>query len=91
MRRAVSPGEVLQIEFMTPLGVSQRALGEILWLSRYHVRQLLEGRLPIDFSRAEQLSRYFETTVMFWINLQIDYDQQQRRKAKRNAKTRSKS
>lgn len=87
----MSPGEVLQVEFMTPLGVSQREIGEILWLSQYHVRQFLKGQLPIDLGRADQLSARFGTTVEFWINLQIDYDQQQKRKAKRNAKARSKS
>ncbi|MEK6661852.1 MAG: HigA family addiction module antitoxin [candidate division NC10 bacterium] len=70
----VHPGEVLQEEFLTPLGVSQYRLAKEISVPPRRVNEIVHGSRAITADTALRLARYFGTTDRFWLNLQARYD-----------------
>ncbi len=70
----VHPGEILQEEFLEPLGISVYRLAQALKVSRPRVNDIVLGRRGVTTDTALRLGRYFGTTPRFWINLQTRYD-----------------
>lgn len=70
----VSPGDVLQTEFVAKRGITQDRLAEALGVSRYSVNQLLNDRRNVTAEMALRLSRVLGTSPEFWLNLQRDVD-----------------
>jgi len=70
----VHPGEVLQEEFLKPLGVSQYRLAKEISVSPRRVNEIVHGSRAITADTALRLARYFGTTDRFWLNLQARYD-----------------
>jgi len=70
----VHPGEVLQEEFLKPLGVSQYRLAKEISVSPRRVNEIVRGSRVITADTALRLARYFGTTDRFWLNLQARYD-----------------
>jgi len=70
----VHPGEVLQEEFMKPLGLSQTKLGRDLGVSPRRINEIVHGKRSVTADTALRLSRYFGTSPEFWLGLQADYD-----------------
>ena len=70
----VHPGEILQEEFMKPLGLSQNRLGRDLGVSPRRINEIVHGKRSITADTALRLSRYFGTSAEFWLGLQTDYD-----------------
>ena len=68
------PGEVLNEEFLLPLGISQNQLGRDLGVSPRRVNEIVHGKRSITADTALRLSRYFGTSEKFWLNLQTGYD-----------------
>lgn len=70
----VHPGEVLQEEFLRPLGISQYRLAKEISVSPRRVNEIVHGNRAITADTALRLARYFGTTDRFWLNLQARYD-----------------
>lgn len=68
------PGEVLQEEFLTPLGLTQVALAEHIGVPVQRVNELVRGKRGVTPETAWLLAQAFGTTPEFWINLQLNYD-----------------
>lgn len=68
------PGEILQTEFLEPLGVTQYRLAMDLKIPHSRVTAIIRGRRSITPDTALRLSRYFGTTAEFWIGLQQEFD-----------------
>lgn len=71
-RRPTPPGEVLEMEFMAPMGITQKQLANDLGITRVRVNEIIRGRRTITPDTAFRLARYFGTTVEFWLGLQMD-------------------
>ena len=71
---AIHPGEVLQEEFLVPLGVSQSALAQELGISLNRLNELVLGKRGVTADTALRLARRFKTTGQFWMHLQADWD-----------------
>lgn len=76
MTRAVpypSPGEILNFEFLQPMGITAADLAREMGVPLLVIEQVIAGgRLPQDI--ALQLSRRFGMSDGFWAGLQADYD-----------------
>lgn len=72
----VTPGEILQEEFMRPLGLSARRLAHALGVPVNRVSQIIKGQRAITAGTALRLARYFEMSPEFWLNLQQHYELQ---------------
>jgi addiction module HigA family antidote len=74
MRIATHPGEVLREEFLRPLGLSARQLASEIDTPQNRLSEIVRGRRGITADTALRLSRRFDTTPIFWMNLQANYD-----------------
>jgi len=70
----VHPGEILAEEFLSPLGMSARALAAAIDVTPARVSDIIAGRRGITADTALRLGRYFGTTAQVWLNLQVNYD-----------------
>ena len=70
----IHPGEILQIEFLDPLGVSQNRLAREIGVPPRRINQIVHGKRSITADTAIRLSKFFGTTAQFWLNLQSRYE-----------------
>ncbi|HEV3417982.1 MAG TPA: HigA family addiction module antitoxin [Pirellulales bacterium] len=70
----IHPGEVLQEEFLAPLGVSQYRLAKDTSVAPCRINSIVRGQRAISANTALRLARYFGTSERFWLNLQARYD-----------------
>ena len=75
--RNIHPGEVLEEEFLKPMGISAYRLSKETGIPQTRVSQIIKGRRRVTADTALRLSRYFGTTAQFWLGLQDDYDLEQ--------------
>jgi len=74
--RPVHPGEVLREDFMAPLRLSMNRLALDLRVPVTRIAEILRGQRRVTPETALRLARYFNTTALFWLNLQTTYDLQ---------------
>jgi addiction module HigA family antidote len=70
----IHPGEILQEEFLGPLGISQYRVAKETSVSPRRINEIVRGTRAITADTALRLSRYFGTSERFWLNLQVRYD-----------------
>jgi len=70
----ISPGEVLQEEFIAPLGLSQNRVALATGVPPRRINEIVHGTRRITADTALRLGRLFGTTAMFWMNLQTRFD-----------------
>lgn len=70
----VHPGEVLQEEFLKPMGLSQNRLAMGIRVPARRINEIALGKRRITADTALRLARYFGTSAQFWMGLQADYD-----------------
>lgn len=70
----IHPGEILQEEFMTPLGLSANALSAEIAVPVTRVWEILRGRRGVTANTALRLARFFGTTPELWLGLQAEFD-----------------
>lgn len=68
------PGEILQEEFLAPLGLTQVALAAHIGVPTQRINELVRGKRGITPETAWLLSKALGTTPEFWTNLQAVYD-----------------
>ena len=73
-RSPTHPGEILREEFLKPLDISQSTLAIALHFPYHRINEIINQRRGITPSTALRLSKYFETTPGFWMNLQLSWD-----------------
>jgi addiction module HigA family antidote len=61
----VHPGEVLQEEFLKPLGLSQHRLALDIGVDPRRINEIVLGRRSVTANTALRLARYFETSPEF--------------------------
>lgn len=70
----IHPGEILNEEFLIPLGISAYRLAKETFIPQTRVSEILKGNRRITADTALRLSRYFSNSPNFWLGLQMDYD-----------------
>ena len=74
----IHPGEVLEEEFLQPLGITRYRLAKDLGVPATRIAEICRGRRAISADSALRLAKYFRTTAKFWLGLQEDYDLEER-------------
>lgn len=74
---AIHPGEILQEEFLEPMGLSRNALAKSIGVTPARINEIANQKRGITADTAIKLSKYFNTSARFWLNLQVDYDLKQ--------------
>jgi len=70
----IHPGEILLLEFLEPLELSQYRLSKDISVPPRRINEIVHGKRGITADTALRLARYFGTTDTFWMNLQARYD-----------------
>ncbi len=70
----IHPGEILNEEFLEPMGISQYRLAKSLSVPARRINEIVHGKRAITADTAIRLARYFGTSPQFWMNLQGRYD-----------------
>ncbi|MBI3615807.1 MAG: HigA family addiction module antidote protein [Candidatus Omnitrophica bacterium] len=69
-RKPTHPGEILLLEFLEPMGLSQVELAHRMEVPVQRVNTLINGKRDITAETAILLSRVLKTSPEFWMNLQ---------------------
>jgi antitoxin HigA-1 len=70
----IHPGEILMKEFLKSLGVTQFRLAKDIHVPARRINEIVHGKRSITADTALRLSRYFNLSERFWLNLQARYD-----------------
>jgi len=68
------PGEILNEEYLLPLGLSARQLAESIGVPPNRISDIVRERRGITADTAIRLGRYFGTDPRFWLNMQQGFD-----------------
>lgn len=71
------PGTILVEEYMTPRGLSQKGLARDLRIPPQRINEIVNGKRSITTDTALRLSRYFGTSALYCLDLQVRYDLEQ--------------
>jgi len=74
------PGEILALDFMQPLELSQNALARALHVPPRRINELVQGKRAVSADTDLRLARYFGLSEGFFLGLQADYDLMQRKR-----------
>ncbi len=72
--RPVSPGEMLENEFLVPLGLSGYQLAKNIGVPAHHIRRLVGGQLSVSADDDLKLCSYFGLSDGWWLRCQSNYD-----------------
>jgi addiction module HigA family antidote len=70
----VHPGEILQEEFLDPIGLSQNRLALSIRVPARRINEIVHGKRRVTADTALRLGRFFGMSAQFWMNLQARYD-----------------
>src|SRR5450631_4024071 len=70
----IHPGEILEEEFMIPLGLSANALARRIDVPVTRISEIVRGNRGITADTALRLARLFGTSSELWLGLQAEYD-----------------
>ena len=68
------PGEILKMEFLDPMGLTQKELSDRMDVSDQRINELINGKRGVTPETAIKLSKALGTSEEFWMNLQAAYD-----------------
>ena len=70
----VHPGEVLQEEFLEPMGLSQSKVALAIGVHPRRINEIVLGKRGITADTALRLAKFFGTSAELWLGLQKDYE-----------------
>ena len=72
-RPPTHPGEILLLDFLEPLGLTQQDLANNIHVPYQRVNELVNGKRGVTPSTALRLSKFFGNSPEFWLNLQQNW------------------
>lgn len=72
--RPVHPGEVLQEDFLEPMGLSQSRVALAMGVHPRRINEIVLGKRGITADTALRLAKFFGTSPDLWLGLQKDYE-----------------
>ena len=70
----IHPGEILQEEFLRPMGLSQNQVALAIGVPARRINEIVLGKRRLTADTALRLGAFFGMDAHFWINLQSHYD-----------------
>jgi addiction module HigA family antidote len=74
------PGEILLLDFLAPMGLSQNALARAIDVPPRRINELVHGKRAVTADTDLRLARYFGVSEGFFLGLQADYELMRRRR-----------
>ena len=73
-------GEILKLEFLQPLGLSQNAVAKAIRVPANRIHAIVQGKRAVTADTDLRLARVFGLSEGFWLGLQADHDLMDRRR-----------
>ena len=70
----IHPGEVLLLEFLEPMEMSQTRLAKGIGVPPRRINEIVLKKRRITADTALRLGKYFKVSPDFWLGLQMDFD-----------------
>ena len=70
----IHAGDVLREEFIAPMGLTVHEVAIATDIPEGDLTSLIDGRREVDADTARRLSRFFGTSIQFWLGLQTNYN-----------------
>ncbi len=70
----IHPGEVLLLEFLEPMEMSQSRLARDIGVPPRRINEIVLKKRRITADTALRLGKYFKVSPDFWLGLQMDFD-----------------
>ena len=70
----VSPGELLQEEFLTPMGLTKYRLAKEIGVPAQRLGEIVSGKRSITADTDLRLCRFFGLSDGYWLRAQVAYD-----------------
>lgn len=70
----IHPGEILEEEFMRPLGLSANSVARRIDVPVTRISEIVRGKRGITADTALRFARLFGTSSDLWLGLQAEYD-----------------
>jgi len=67
-------GEVLALEFLKPMNISQNALAKALGIPQNRISDIINGKRGISADTDLRLCKYFGLTDGYFVGLQMDFE-----------------
>ena len=74
MHPPVTPGELLQEEFLTPMGITKYRLAKEIGVPAQRIGEIVAGRRAISADTDLRLCRFFGLSNGYWLRAQVAYD-----------------
>ena len=71
---AVHPGEILEEEFLKPLGLTAYRLAKETKIPATRISQIIKGKRRITADTALRFGKFFGNSADFWLGIQMEYD-----------------
>ena len=72
----IHPGEILEEEFLQPMGITKYTLAKAIGVDATRIHSIVRGTRSITAETALLLSRFFGNSAEFWMSLQARYDRE---------------
>ena len=73
-REPSHPGEILLLDFLQPMQLTQRELADSILVPYQRVNEIVNKKRGVTAETALRLAKFFNTSVEFWMNLQLRWD-----------------
>ena len=70
----ITPGEILEEDFLKPMNLSQYRLAKDIGVPARRINEIVKGERGITADTALRLGRFFKMSAQYWLNLQSHYD-----------------
>jgi len=70
----IHPGEILEEEFLKPLGISAYRLAKETKIPATRISQIIKGRRRLTADTALRFGKFFGNSADFWLGIQMEYD-----------------
>jgi len=73
-RRPTHPGDMLRLEFLEPMGLSQAEAARRMGMSANRLNELIRGKRGVTAETAIKLADLLGTSAEIWLSLQTTWD-----------------
>ena len=70
----IHPGEILNEEFLKPMGITQYRLAKSIGVDARRIHAIVHGQRSVTAETALLFSRFFGNNAEFWMGLQSQFD-----------------
>jgi addiction module HigA family antidote len=74
IKNTITPGEMLQEEFLTPLGLTQKQFADHIGVDIKTINRIVNGKTVLTPELAVKFAAALSTSAEFWLNLQHSVD-----------------